>query len=44
MKNVKDANEKYGLHLSGMADKQLLTSVLALRWLRKCTLIDDTTF
>lgn len=44
MNNAKVANEKYGLYLSGIADKQLLISVLALRWSRRCTLIDDTTF
>jgi hypothetical protein len=44
MNNVKVANGKYRLYLSGMADKQLLISVLALHWSRKCTLIDDTSF
>jgi hypothetical protein len=42
--NAKVANEKCRLYLSGMADKQLLISFLALRWSRKCTLIDDTSF
>jgi len=44
MNSAKVANEKYRLCLSGTADKQLLISVLALRWSRKCTLIDDTSF
>jgi len=42
--NAKVANEKCRLYLTGMADKQLLISVLALRWSRKRTLIDDTSF
>jgi hypothetical protein len=42
MNNVKVVNGKYRFYLSGMADKKLLISVLALRWWRKCTLIVDT--
>ena len=44
MNKSKVVNEKYKLYLSGMADKQFFISVLALRWSRKCTLIDVTSF
>jgi len=44
MNNAKVANEKYRLYLTRKADKQLLISVLELRWSRKRSLIDDTSF
>jgi len=44
MSNAEVANEKCRLYLTGMADKQFLISVLALRWSRKRTVTDDTSF